>query len=808
MFQELGLALLTGMLGMGLCSAVAGDQLKVDDRPAEPGEWGFRPADGSKIQVNPPGFVWRPQDEAEKYILQASRSQDFSKVDYEKRELEMICHCPPRVFHHGDWYWRFAYIAGDGQQSSWSKVRHFMIPEDARAFPMPDREELTDRIPGEHPRLFIRPEDIPQLRELAQGELKPVYDALVRECESIMGDPPPTEEPPKYPEGTERLSESWREMWWGNRVYTIKVLNSAATLAFTRLLGGKEEYGMLARDLLMAAARWDPKGATGYRYNDEAGMPYNYYFSRTYTFLNDLLTDEEKEKCREVMKIRGEEMYNHLYPRHLWRPYGSHANRAWHFLGEIAIAFLGEIEGADDWLWFAMNVFYNAYPVWSDDDGGWHEGLSYWRGYISRFLWWADIMRAAMNINAYEKPFFSKVGYYPMYLQPPGARRGGFGDLTGHLKSDGNVGIMSIFATQAQNPYWQWYVEAHGGQREGRTYVDFVRGTLPRIEAMTPTDLPDSRLFEGTGLAMLHTDLTDAANDVFIEFKSSPFGSHSHGYDAQNSFVLYAYSEPLLIRTGRRDIYGSDHHKNWMWETKSVNSILVNGQGQKPLRSSEARGKIVAFHTSKAYDYVAGKASNAYPGVLNRFTRSILFIKPEAIVIFDQLEAVEPSTFQWLMHSPNEMKVDDQHNVTVENGDAECNVAFLYPDGLQVTQTDKFDPPPRPRVKLTQWHLQAGTTNPQERCQFVTVIRPHKKDQAVPAEAEIERLPAGYACRLGLADGEAIVLLRTVEGESLKGYGAESDGDVAVVRVDNSGKVVDHFITGGNEVVYRGKSIR
>jgi hypothetical protein len=413
-----------------------------------------------------------------------------------------------------------------------------------------------------------------------------------------------------------------------------------------------------------------------------------------------------------------------------------------------------------------------------------------------------------MNINAYEKPFFSKVGYYPMYLQPPGAKRGGFGDLTGHLKSDGNVGLMSIFAIQAQNPYWQWYVEAHGGAREGRTYVDFIRGTLPSIEARTPTDLPDSRLFEGNGLAMLHTDLTDARNDIFIEFKSSPFGSHSHGYDAQNSFVLYAYSEPLLIRTGRRDIYGSDHHKNWMWETKSVNSILVNGQGQKPLRSSEAQGRIVAFHTSKAYDYVAGEASKAYPGVLNRFTRSILFIKPEAIVIFDQLEAIEPSTFQWLMHSPKEMKVDDQHNITVENGDAECSVAFLYPDGLQITQTDKFDPPPRPRIKLTQWHLQAGTTNAQERCQFVTVIRPHRKDQAVSAEAEIDIVPAGYSCRIGLADGEAIVLLRTVEGESLKGYGAETDGDVAVVRVDSSGKAVDSFTNGGKEVVYRGMSIR
>ena len=47
----------------------------------------------------------------------------------------------------------------------------------------------------------------------------------------------------------------------------------------------------------MDCAKWDPKGATGYRYNDEAGMPYAYYFSRTYTFVNDLLTRGGTRRC-------------------------------------------------------------------------------------------------------------------------------------------------------------------------------------------------------------------------------------------------------------------------------------------------------------------------------------------------------------------------------------------------------------------------------------------------------------------------------------------------------------------------------
>lgn len=95
-------------------------------------------------------------------------------------------------------------------------------------------------------------------------------------------------------------------------------------------------------------------------------------------------------------------MLRDLYPKHFWNPYDSHNTRAWHFLGEVGVAFLDEIDAADDWVWFAANVFFNVHPSWSDDDGGWHQGASYWRSYLERFTWWADVMRVAMGINAFE----------------------------------------------------------------------------------------------------------------------------------------------------------------------------------------------------------------------------------------------------------------------------------------------------------------------------------------------------------------------------------------------------------------------
>ncbi|MGB2864706.1 MAG: DUF4962 domain-containing protein [Sedimentisphaerales bacterium] len=753
-----------------------GAELKLDERPAEPGEWGYRPAAGSVSQVNPPSFTWRPQT-GFTWEVWCSNDAEFKKIEYRAGDLEFNVHCPPRIFKPGTYSWRYRGKDKNGQYTNWSESRTFTIADEAATMPLPAREELIARIPKSHPRLFMRPENLGRLRELASGSMKPEYDRLVKECERIMSRPPATAEPPKYPEGTISNSDPWREIWWGNRTYTIRALNSAATLAFTRLLGGSEKYGIEAKRILLECAKWDPKGSTGYRYNDEAGMPYNYYFSRTYTFVNDLLSEDEKYICRQVMKVRGEEMYQHLCPRHLWRPYSSHWNRAWHFLGEVGIAFLGEVDGAEDWVWFATNVFFNVYPVWSDDDGGWHEGTSYWSSYQNRFTWWADVMREAMGINAFDKPFYSEAGYYAMYLMPPGKVGGGFGDLTARRTARSNVPLVSTFAAQAQNGHWQWYVEQLGGPDPADGYIGFIRGGLPMVQSTPPDDLPESRIFGGTGQAYLNTSLTDAANSVQVVFKSSPFGTQSHGYEANNSFLLWAYGKRLLIRSGYRDSYGSKHHTDWMWSTRSVNNITVNGKGQGK-RTSKAQGEIIAFKTTPAMDIVIGEAGSAYEPPLERFTRAIIFIKPELVVVYDRLKSREPSTYEYWLHAINKIDIKGQRQIQVRNDDVVCDIDFLTPSSLSFEQTDQYDPNPRPRITLREWHLTAMTPEKSKRMEFVTLYRPHRVADDVPNEATLERIEGGYVLKAKLSDGQFTALLPISGNVTLKANGIESEGTI------------------------------
>ena len=756
---------------------LAAEKLTLNERPAVGGEWGYRPGEGEVSAVNPPSFSWRPQ-KGLKWEIECATDTAFKKVKYLAENLEFNVHCPPRVFKQGKYTWRYRGKDEKGQYTNWSRARTFTIARDTAAMPMPAGGELLSRIPKTHPRLFVRPENLGQLRELARGKMKGNYERLVRECEKLLARPPSTEEPTKYPKNMVRGSEAWRKVWWGNRTYTIRALNGAATLAFTRLLGGKEKYGLEAKRILLECAKWNPKGSTGYRYNDEAGMPYAYYFSRAYTFVNDLLSEQEKQICRDVMKVRGDEMYRHLCPRHLWRPYSSHSNRAWHFLGEVGIAFLGEVEGAEDWVWFAMNVFYNTYPVWSDDDGGWHEGISYGHSYLGRFTWWADVMREAMGIDAYDKPFFSKAGYYTMYLMPPDKEGGGFGDGAWRRSSSRNVSLMSQFAAQAGNGHWQWYVEQMGRAREVGGYIGFVRGTLPKVEAKPPDGLASSRLFRGTGQAYLNSDLTNAGKSVQVIFKSSPFGTQSHGNEANNSFVLWAYGKRLLVRSGHYDSYGSDHHSNWVWSTRSVNNITVNGRGQRK-RTANARGEIVGFKTTPSMDIVVGEAGQAYEGgILDRFTRSIIFVKPELVVVYDRLEAKESSTFEYWLHAINKIDVENQHDIRVRNDDVVCDIDFLTPSGLAFKQTNEYDPKPRARIKLREWHLTAATAEKKKHTEFVTVYRPHRTGDKVPREANLEQIKGGYALKVKLSDGEFTALLPTDDDATLKAFGLTSKGTI------------------------------
>jgi hypothetical protein len=270
---------------------------------------------------------------------------------------------------------------------------------------------------------------------------------------------------------------------------------------------------------------------------------------------------------------------------------------------------------------------------------------------------------------------------------------------------------------------------------------------------------------------------------VQVSFKSSPFGSISHGNEAQNSFELYAYGDALLARSGTREIHGSEHHRNWTWQTHSCNAVTLGGHGQIP-HSSAARGRIREFVSANGFDYVMGDAAEAYPTA--RAERHLVFAKPDLVVVIDDLEMEAPAPLQLHLHSPYAFAATtgERPELRVAGKNACCRIEFLAPEGMKLSLSEGYDPPIRPPFdqQIHEYHAQAETSGLASRQQIVSVIRIGRgTEHQELAPSEIRRLSAGYAVRVPMPDGEVVLLLRTDPGE-LMAWDVSCVGRLASVR--------------------------
>jgi hypothetical protein len=297
--------------------------------------------------------------------------------------------------------------------------------------------------------------------------------------------------------------------------------------------------------------------------------------------------------------------------------------------------------------------------------------------------------------------------------------------------------------------------------------------------------------------------LRSAADDVQVLFKSSEMGTQSHGIDSHNSFALWAYGERMLVRTGHYYEYGGPHHGGWVWSTRSQNNITVDGHGQVK-HSVASKGKIVAFETTPSIDIVVGEAGGAYRvredgkerHLLDRFTRAIVFVKPELVIVYDRLRAKQPASFEYWLHAMNKFALASEQEIRVRAGDVVCEIAMLAPEGLAITQTDQYDPNPWPQISVREWHLTATTPAKRQATEFITLYRPHRSAASVPRGARLTKSEGGYVLTAAVSDGRVVALLPTDDAKGLSGEGLSTRGAIKVQRLRAGGSVVETVTVG------------
>ena len=224
---------------------------------------------------------------------------------------------------------------------------------------------------------------------------------------------------------------------------------------------------------------------------------------------------------------------------------------------------------------------------------------------------------------------------------------------------------------------------------------------------------------------------------MHLLFKSSPFGSQSHGHNPQNSFQLNAYGEALLVANGYRDLHGSKFHYQYVHSTRAHNAVLVNGEGQTP-HSVAAKGEIVREEITPAYDYIAGDATASYGGRLQKAWRHAVFVKgPQPfIVLYDELVAKEPAKFQFMLHGLKAFEINaPAARVRIDQPKAGLEVAYLSRVPIAFQQTDGFNPPPT-REFPNHWHVEAGTTEARKELGMVSVLVPYRAGQPPSWQAQ------------------------------------------------------------------------
>jgi hypothetical protein len=768
-------------------------QPTISNRAPRPNEIGYRPADGTVSRLNPPSLIWLHEPAAQSYTVQWSPTASF-EVATTAAGLPFNTYTHHTEWPAGAYHWRYQFTATNGALSTWSISRSVVIPEDAVEFPMPTRAQQRERVPGEHPRLFLRPEDLPRLRERARTTDAARFEQLRIAADRIIK-AGPTPEPAHLGSARDKNNKELIKYWWPNREQTMKACQEAETLAFVYLITGEEKYGRAARQWILHLAAWNPDGPTNFHLNCEAAKPLIYRLPRAYDWAYGALTPEDRAIVQRAMLRRATDAWESWEVRrgsgHLTEPFGSHANRTWHKLGECAIAFLGEIPEAETWLDYAVNKFHACFPVWSDDDGGWHEGVSYWGGYMSKAVWWLQVSQSALGVDGLKKPFFSQVGDFPLYVAPPHSPNMGFADLSFRPPPSSWGGFMEFFIRAkgsqpdgAQAGHWRWWTEQWKMREEGGILGFLYHANLPPLPpAKPPVDLPPSKVFRGIGVASLHTTLLDSRDDVHFLFKSSPFGTQSHGHNPHNSFQLNAYGEELLTTCVFRDLHGSKFHYGWTHSTVAHNAVLVNGQGQIK-HTSAPHGRIADSKLTPEWDYLVGDATDAYGGRLERYQRHVAFVKNDAgpvIVIYDELVAKEPSTFQFMLHAFQEFAINEQQaQLATDRRRAGVEVKYLSPAPLSFRQWDGYDPPPD-REFPNQWHVEAGTREKRKEIGVFTVIVPYRTGQK-PAWAA-ERIESDSAAGVRFQrDGKsvAIAFRKGTGAQQASVAGISFDGPVEV----------------------------
>jgi hypothetical protein len=626
---------------------------------------------GTVQPQNPPGFTWaRHPAGPSQYEVEITMKGAPPVTAIVDRNWYL----PARAMASGSYSWRVRPVG----TAAWSTPRTFAVAARSTLFEVPDNAAMRSRIlqrphPRSLPASFI---PMSKWNAARMRELEPYTSRMTNEIKLQI----------------KALPELSDARW---AIAIAAPLTAAMNAQQTDI---RERVNEASRELQAAAVMWrlkgdpmflaealrkgdqlaalDPNGPTSYISQDQATREIAMALAKGADVLAGDLDARRKAVWMAAISARTNEMYGNLAGdngRLDQFPFDSHANTSLVYLVLISTLTLGDIPDARKWFDFSFRAYANNPSPWSGPEGGFANGTAYAEytaGYLVS-LW--DPLSQATGINFYAKPWALGLLDFATQFTPPGARTHAFGDGS-ETRPDPRV--FHGFAARMVSPRAAWYVKNLGGTED----------TLSLLQAPYPLPVADthylsppsnSAFYPSIGWTAMHSDIGSTGR-TSVFFKSSPYGSFSHSHGDQNAFLLSVAGQPLIIKAGWYDWYGSSYWKDWYHQTRSQNAITFDG-GKGQLvdgyrETLQRNGKIIGFAAQPAYDYAEGDATPSYGAQLSMARRQLWYLRTvNAVLIRDRLSAVAPHLFEFNLHAPTAIVAEDGRNLKIAiNGQSVC----------------------------------------------------------------------------------------------------------------------------------------
>lgn len=751
------------------------------------------PTEGHKLISNPPLFTWpmadyefpttfppviheKDLDDFAKYDFQLGRTRDFS-------DAESVLHTGLRLaffnnhqaLNPGVWYWRYR-VSG----KEWSETYQVIIPENLQNFDSPVPDKAWDMLPKEHPRIFV---GMDRSRELTQDQhsliawfKKKADAALGKEIGGykVKGAPIPA---------TASVQERNQIMKFRMSYEFGAVNKDISDLLYA--YEGTSNKAYLHKATLFAEYVLQQDPLDMYRKSDFCGIESMCTLAQIYDMVYTDLTESQRKQYESFIDALMPMVISHLVQENIGSADGilsAHFfQKTFYGMFCTAVIMKNHIPEAETWFKMLYSIWLSRSPGGGFlSDGVWPNGnIGYVHVNMESMVDVYLLYRRLFGVSTFRHPWYKNCANALAYVLPANSAGDGFGD--GCEKIRGNNETRSAFAyilgQELDNPFALGYAAQLSGQQPGAPFrfskASFANYRLQhhpkKIEGgFDRKEIPQSAVFPETGIVTMHTDVLNSKRNLFLSFRSSPFGVGSHGLAEQNSFNLIYKGVPVFYPTGYRVTTQDKHYLLCQKHSRARNTVTVNGKTQAYTHSGY--GWIARYLDGTDITYAMGDASKAYvkfdrsainwitvlknvdsykseegfilteaddPKV-KKFRRHLALLRPNVVVVYDELEADKDVTWTFQLNGlqGSAMKLDASTSNTLTANtkvcDAKAQVFGSSKLNVSLTDTSYIKPfdwlnPQRGRApkkfEKNQYHAKFENVEKCRKMRFLTLIQ-------------------------------------------------------------------------------------